>query len=187
QDINVMVIADSDFLSDRMWAQVSNMFGQPIIQAFASNADFVMNSLDNLAGSADLISIRTRGRYARPFTRVLELQREADERLRQEETRLLDALAETEQQLAALNQGSTENGALNPEQEAEIDRFIQQQLATRRQLREVQHRLNEDIDRLGAQLKLINTTLIPVLLVLLGLFMGYLRRQRSQASRMAKT
>jgi len=176
--ISVIVVADTDFLTDRMWAQLSSMFGQRMVQAFASNGNFVINALDNLGGSAELISIRNRGSYARPFTRVLELQRAADERLRQEETELLQALAETEQQLAALSQGSADGNALTPQQEEQIDRFIQQQLETRRKLREVQHQLNDDIESLGSTLKLINTALIPVLLIIAALTMAYLRRRK---------
>ena len=182
--ISVIVVADTDFLTDRMWAQLSSMFGQRIVQAFASNGNFVINALDNLGGSADLISIRNRGSYARPFTRVLELQRAADERLRQEETELLQALAETEQQLAALSHGSADGGALTPQQEEQIDRFIQQQLETRRKLREVQHQLNDDIESLGSTLKLINTALIPVLLIIAALAMAWLRRRKRDTATM---
>jgi ABC-type uncharacterized transport system involved in gliding motility auxiliary subunit len=178
--ISVILVADTDFMADRLWAQVGSMFGQRMVQAFASNGDFIINALDNLGGSADLISIRNRGRYARPFTRVLALQRAADERLRQEETELLRALSETEQQISALSQGSTDLNALTPQQEAEIDRFIQQQLETRRKLREVQHQLNDDIVSLGSRLKLINTALVPALLIILALVMAYLRRRRRQ-------
>jgi len=65
--------------------------------------------------------------------------------------------------LTALNEeGAT---GITPEQEAEIDRFIQLQLETRRELRDVQFRLNQEIDQLGSLLKAINTWLIPLLLI----------------------
>src|SRR5690606_25707445 len=154
-DVGIIIVADTDFLADRMWAQSQQVMGQRVIKAFASNGDFVINALDNLSGDTALINIRSRGRYARPYTRVLELQRAADERLRQEETNLLQQLSETEQQLMALNQSN--GGSISPAQEAEIDRFMQIQLETRRALRNVQFQLNSEIDQLGARLKLINT------------------------------
>lgn len=177
-DIGVIVVADSDFLADRMWAQSQQVMGQRVINAFASNGDFVINALDNLSGSTALINIRSRGRYARPFTRVIELQRAADERLRQEETNLLQQLSETEQQLMALNQNN--GGSISPAQEAEIERFMQVQLETRRALRDVQFQLNAEIDRLGSTLKLINTALIPTLLVIAALIVAWLRSRRRQ-------
>lgn len=177
-DIGVIVVADSDVLADRMWAQSRQVAGQRVINAFASNGDFVINALDNLSGSTELINIRSRGRYARPFTRVLALQREADERLRERETNLLERLSETEEQLQALNQGS---GSISPEQEAEIERFIDLQLETRRDLREVQFELNNEIDRLGSVLKAINTALIPILIIIAVLTAALLRNRRRKA------
>lgn len=175
-DIGVIIVADSDVLADRMWAQSQQVMGQRVINAFASNGDFVINAMDNLSGSTALINIRSRGRYARPFTRVIELQRAADERLRQEETNLLQQLSETEQQLTALNQNN--GGAISAAQEAEIERFMQVQLDTRRALREVQFQLNAEIDNLGTTLKLLNTALIPALLVIAALSLAWLRSRR---------
>ncbi|MDO9475927.1 MAG: Gldg family protein [Pseudohongiella sp.] len=175
-DIGVIVIADSDVLADRMWAQSQQVLGQRVINAFASNGDFVINALDNLSGSTALINIRSRGRYARPFTRVIDLQRAADERLRAEETNLLQRLSETEQQLTALNQNN--GGTISPEQNAEIERFIQVQTDTRRALRDVQFQLNAEIDRLGTTLKFINTALIPGLLVIAALALAWIRSRR---------
>lgn len=175
-EIAVIVVSDSDLLADRMWAQSQQVLGQRVINAFASNGDFIINALDNLSGSTELVNIRSRGRYARPFTRVLALQREADERLRQEETALLERLSQTEQQLVALNQEGS-NG-ISPEQEAQIEQFMQQQMETRRQLRDVQFQLNEEIDNLGTILKMINTALIPALLIIAVLIISLMQSTR---------
>jgi len=182
-EVNILVFADTDMLSDRMWVQVGQFMGQRIPRPFSNNGDMVINALDNLSGGADLSSIRGRGTYSRPFTRVIQLQRQADDRLRVEEAALLDRLAETEAELAELNQD--ENGELigqvTPEIQAEVDRFNEQMLETRRSLRDVQYQLTEDIEQLGAILKLINTALIPVLLSLLALLLSYLRARRRKS------
>lgn len=179
--VNLIVVADTDFLGDRLWVQVQNFLGQRIPQAFASNGDFLMNSLDHLAGNAELVTIRSRGRFARPFLAVLELQRDADDRLRQEETELLANLRQTEQQITALN-ASNQGSGPSPEQQAEIDRFYAQQLETRRRLREVQLTLNREIESLGSKLKFINTALVPILLIGFVLIMGYMRNRRRAAA-----
>jgi len=175
--VNIILIADSDLLNDRLWVQIQSFFGQRMGQAFASNGDFIMNSLDNLSGNAELVTIRSRGRFARPFLTVMELQREADLRLREEETELLENLQQTEAQIAALS-STQEGNQLSDEQRAEIDRFNAQQLETRRRLREVQLQLNQDIERLGSVLKFVNTALVPILLILGVLLMGFFRNRR---------
>ena len=180
---NIVVFADTDFLSDRMWVQVAQFLGRRIPQPFANNGDLIINALDNLSGSADLVSIRSRGRYSRPFTRVLDLQREADDRLRTEEADLLSRLDETEASLADLNQVEDGEpiGQITPEIQSEIDRFNGEMLETRRRLRDVQYQLTEDIERLGANLKAIDTALIPILLTIILLVMHYLRVQRRKS------
>jgi len=178
--VSMVIVADTDMLGDRLWVQIQNFLGQRVPQPFASNGDFIMNALDNLAGNSELVTIRSRGRYARPFLAVIELQRDADDRLRQEETELLANLRQTEQQITALN-ASREGSGPSPEQQAEIDRFYDQQLETRRRLREVQLTLNREIESLGARLKFINTALVPILLIMFVLVMGYLRRRRRES------
>src|SRR5690606_12531074 len=84
-NINVIVVADTDLLSDRMWVQVQDFFGQRLPQPWADNGSFVVNALDNLAGSDALISVRSRGRSARPFVVVVDLQRQAENRFREKE------------------------------------------------------------------------------------------------------
>ena len=182
--VSIVAFADTDVLSDRMWVQVTQFLGQRIPQPFANNGDIVINALENLSGGADLSSIRSRGRYSRPFTRVLDLQRQADDRLREEESELLDSLAATEAELAQLNQDEDGNpiGELTLEIQAEIDRFNAEMVETRRRLRDVRFQLTEDIERLGTNLKAANTALIPILLTIFVLIAHLLRVQRSKTS-----
>ena len=179
-ETNILLFADTDVLTDRLWVQVAQFMGQRIPQPYANNGDFVINALDNLSGGADLVSIRSRGRYSRPFERVVKLQREADDRLRTEEAALLERLTETEEQLAALNtdEGGQLLGQLTPEIQTEIDRFNAELLDTRRSLRDVQFQLTADIEALGSNLKWFNTAAIPMLLTVIALFMSLTRARR---------
>lgn len=179
-EVNILVFADTDMLSDRLWVQVAQFLGQRVPQPFANNGDVVINALENLSGGAALTSIRSRGRYSRPFTRVVRMQREADDRLRTEEAVLLESLAETEAALAELNQGEDGQlvGQVTPEIQAEVDGFNEEMLQTRRRLRDVQYQLTADIERLGSNLKFINTALIPILLTILALILSFVRTQR---------
>ena len=179
-NINVIAVADVDMLTDRMWVQVQDFFGQRIPQPWADNAGFTINALDNLAGSDALISVRSRGRYSRPFVVVESLQREAEARFRQKEEALQQRLAETEQQLAALqqNQDPTKLLELSPEQQGAVQQFLQEKLKIRKELREVRFQLNADIEALGRTLKLINIALVPALLTLGVLALALWRRRR---------
>ncbi len=183
--VNILLFADTDMMSDRMWVQVAQFLGQRIPQPFANNGDLIINALDNLAGGASLASIRSRGTYSRPFSRVIEMQRQADDRLRAEESVLLARLAETEAEVARLSQNEEGDplDVIAPEIQAEIDQFNQEMIDTRRRLRDVQFQLTEDIERLGSNLRWINTLLMPALLSVLLLATFFLRSGRRRAAK----
>ncbi|MBP19996.1 MAG: ABC transporter, partial [Gammaproteobacteria bacterium] len=174
-DINVILVADTDLLSDHMWVQVQNFFGQRIASPWANNGDFVTNTVDNLVGSAALISVRSRGRFSRPFNVVQDLRREAETRYLESANDLQAQLSETEQQLSALETSRSEQGllSLSPEQETALVEFQQEKLRIRKQLRDVRHQLDKDIEGLGSMLKFLNIALIPILLTLMLLMLSY--------------
>ncbi|MHB1372249.1 MAG: Gldg family protein, partial [Pseudomonadaceae bacterium] len=178
--INVIVIADTDLLSDRMWVQVQDFFGQRVPQPWADNGAFVINALDNLSGTDALISVRSRGRFTRPFVVVEELQRQAENRFREQEEVLQQRLAATEQKLAELQSSDPEQALeLTAEQESALQQFLQEKLRIRKELREVRYQLNADIEALGRTLKFANIVLVPLLLTLAALALWLWRRRRA--------
>jgi ABC-type uncharacterized transport system involved in gliding motility auxiliary subunit len=181
---NIILVGDVDILSDRLWAQRQNFFGQQLITAFANNGDFVINALDNLSGSAALIGIRARASFSRPFTRVDDLRRVAEAEFRETEQRLQAELAETEQRLEELQTARSDVGSLlmSDEQQVEIERFLDQQVRIRQELRAVQRNLDVSIEQLGTRLKIVNVGLVPLLLTVLALLFVFYRRREAKTT-----
>src|SRR5579862_1285304 len=184
--INVVVMADSDVFDDRFWVHVQTLLGKKIAAPFADNAAFVLNSIENLSGSGDLISLRTRESGQRPFTVVRKIQEDAQSQFQAKEKALQQHLTETQQRLHELEQGGeAQQGqvGLTPEQQKEVENFRKDLIDTRTQLRDVQHNLRKDIDALGSRLALINIALVPVLISVFALVLaGLRRRKRAQAA-----
>jgi ABC-type uncharacterized transport system involved in gliding motility auxiliary subunit len=180
ESANLVLVADVDILSDRLWVQAQNFLGQRLVSAFANNGDFVINALDNLSGSAALIGLRSRATYTRPFTKVEELRRNADLEFRATEDRLEAELTQTEQRLGELQASRSDGNSLlmSPEQQAEIQRFLDEQVRIRQELRAVRRNLDADIDRLGAWLTAINIALVPLVLTIIALGVVVVRRRR---------
>jgi ABC-type uncharacterized transport system involved in gliding motility auxiliary subunit len=168
-NLNVILVGDTDMLADRFWVQQSNFFGQTIYTPFANNGDFITNAVENLGGSDALISIRSRGVFSRPFSKVDELTVIAEQKFREQEEILQKQLEETEQQLLQLQNQQVEVGALiiSPEQQSAIDEFMQKKVTIRKSLRDVRHQLDKDIESLGNWLKLVNIAIAPFILILL--------------------
>jgi ABC-type uncharacterized transport system involved in gliding motility auxiliary subunit len=147
---------------------------------FANNGDLVLNTLDNLAGSADLISVRGRASFARPFDRVEKLRHIADDQFRAKEQELEQQLRDTEDKLTALQSKRNDKSAmvLTPDQEKELDNFQDQKLRIRKELRAVRAGLDKDIKSLGTELKILNIIVLPIAFALILLGIHLLRRQK---------
>lgn len=180
KNIGVVVMADTDIFDDRFWVRVENMLGKQIAAPFANNDAFVINAVENLMGSNDLISLRSRATSDRPFTVVRELQANAERQFQQQEESLKTRLADTQDRLRQLQQGQGNGNsmALTPQQQQAIDRFKRELTETRTELRDVQHNLRKDIDALGAFLAFINIALVPLLVAAFAIGLAWIRRRR---------
>lgn len=180
--LNVLLVADADLLSDRFWVQQSNFFGQTIFTPFANNGDWVTNAVENLGGNNALISIRSRGTFARPFTRVEALTVAAEAKFREQEQLLQQQLEDTEAQLAQLQGQQAEGGMLvmSDEQQTAVDDFLQRKIEIRKALRDVRHQLDKDIENLGNWLKFINIAVAPLALMLVLMIFSRVFRLRSK-------
>ena len=107
----IIVAADVDMLSDHSWTDMRELGGQQVAIPFASNGDFLINALENLTGRTGLPSLRARGVASRPLTRIVDLERAADDRYRATEEELSHRLEDTQRQLLALSGGQSRDKA----------------------------------------------------------------------------
>jgi len=176
--VNVIVVADTDFLQDQFWLEVLDMRGQQVAVPTAHNGAFVLAALENLTGTDALISLRARGIADRPFDLVNDLRLAAEQRFRRSEQVLTARLKEVQTKLAGLKKpGEDENLVLTDVQRKEIEKFQSDYLIVRRELREVKRELRKDIDRLDGLLKFVNIAAVPLLIGLAGIGWAYRRRR----------
>ena len=182
--LNLVVYADTDLLTDYLWVHPQTVFGQRVDQVFANNGDLVLNTLDNLAGSADLISVRGRASFSRPFDRVEKLRHIADDRFRAKEQELEQQLRETEEKLTTLQSKRNDKSALvlTPDQEKELDNFQDEKLRIRKELRAVRAGLDKDIKSLGTEIKILDILVLPLFFALIALAIFLVRRQKRNAA-----
>ncbi|MEX2617141.1 MAG: Gldg family protein [Alphaproteobacteria bacterium] len=193
QPLNIVLIADADMLETRFWATEQEFFGQRVLEPFANNGDLVINALENLTGSGDLITLRSRGTAQRPFTRVEALRIAANEQYRAREQALATRLQETQQKFdeaqqkaSAESQGGAAAPVLTAEQktalETELETLRTDLLAIRKELRDVQLKLREDIEALDTTLRFANIVLVPALVGVFAIILGIARIRRRAAA-----
>ncbi len=180
---SILLFSDVDFLSDQFSVQKLNFLGQSIIQPTNDNLNLMLNAAEHLSGNEALMSIRSRGRFSRPFTRILAMQKQSQLLHQTEERQLLSQLDEVQQRLNSLLESAGKQGQkeviLPPEVQEEIQQFREEERQARRKLRDVRKILRQDIERLGQGLLLLNMLLVPLIVGIIGVFVyRYRTRQR---------
>lgn len=178
---NVIVVADVDVLHDSNYLEYQNFLGYDVFQVYNDNLNFLLNACELMTGSAELINIRTRGKFERPFTRVLELEKQAQERWRAQEQELVKKIDETNRKLEALEhqKDASQKFMVSEEQEAEIRKFREEKQRINRKLKEVRRNLRSDIERLGLVVKFINIFLMPMLVGMAGIVYAVYKRNKA--------
>src|SRR5437588_1624739 len=187
KDVNVLVFADSDMLDDRFWVQVQNVLGQRVAVPSADNGALVMNAVENMMGSNDLISLRTRERSARPFLVVDRIRRNAESRFLAEEQALQQKVTATEASLRSVQtQNQQSQGGppvLTKDQQAQIEKFRRDLVQSRSSLRQVQASLRQNVERLGTFLAFLNIAFVPMLIGAAAIVVSLVRRRRRVLAR----
>ncbi len=178
EDCTVVVFSDVDFISDAIAYQTS-IFGKMVL---GDNSTLMQNTIEDLSGSSDLVSIRSRGNFRRPFTVVDEIETQAE--------------AETAAEVDKINldiarfQGELQNilATAKPGQEDVIGSAIVQkkkdyELSIRqaeRQKRQVRMIRRERIERLGNKLRQANMLGAPLVILVIAVALGLRRSVRKR-------
>ena len=176
--VNIILIADSDFLADKYWTTRENVLGTEQLYPFAANADLIVNALDNLSGATSLINLRSKAEWRRPFTVIEQMRLNAGREYREQETVLHNELQIARNRLKTLTKQSTgeHRETLTYEDKNEIQQLQKRIIALRSALRAVQNVLSRDIVFLQTSLILMNVVFVPALLVIIALFVAWRRR-----------
>ncbi len=172
KETRLIVVADTDMLRDALWTQnVVDSGGVPSLLPFADNGMFVVSAVEDLSGGGALAELGSRGTASRPFTTIQAMQRVAEEKFSRKELELQNELKNAQEKLALLLKTDQKQGAavLSPEQQGVITTFQQKVSTLRKELRDVQRILRQDIERLQTILLLLNIGLLPVFIAGVGM------------------
>ena len=179
---SIVVVADADMLRDETWIQEERLGNLSLgWRSFADNGSLLLNTVEQLSGNQALLGLRARGSSQRPFDVVRSLKREAEQRFRSREDELQKRITETQQRITSMQQQKTPDQMLllTPEQQAQLERLQQEVIDARKELRQVQFSLREDVEALGHRLMLLNVLAWPAVVAVAAVFLGIRRRGRS--------
>jgi ABC-type uncharacterized transport system involved in gliding motility auxiliary subunit len=180
----VVLVSDTDLLSDQVCVRVDNFMGYRLVRPMNGNLNLVQSLVEQLAGDNDLISLRSRASLDRPFTRLKELEakagREWEDKLKELETRK----EETERkisELQAAKAGNDQKFILSPEQQKELENYQKTVADANKDLRLTQKKLRKETDSLEFKTKVLNILSMPFLVAATGIVLAIYKRKRTAA------
>jgi ABC-type uncharacterized transport system involved in gliding motility auxiliary subunit len=182
-DNAVVLVGDSDFINDGAAVQIQEIFGQRIVIPRNGNIAFAQALVDQFAGDADLIKLRSRASAARPFIRIRDMEARAQQAYLGKIKELEDNLGQTQAKLSALQKGrgAGAGAILTAEQQVELENFRRRAAETRLALKEVRRELRSESEALQFWTKVVNIALVPLLVAIAGIAFAALRRRRPPA------
>ncbi len=188
-EVSIVLIADVDMANDGAWVQEANLGQQRYIIPFAGNGELLRRAVASLQGSAELMSIRPRGQFRRPFDRVQEIRKSAEqaflERVRDAESKVRQAEERLTQALQSKQPRADGTIDLTPDLDEKIKAFQQEQADAKRALRAVLRERDKDIAALERKIKAINIAAVPAVVSLTAIGLGLYRSGRRSAAKKA--
>lgn len=179
EDCAVIVFSDVDFLTD-MVAYQESFFGSKIV--VGDNSALLLNAIDELSGSSDLVSIRSRGNFRRPFIVVDAIEKEAEEKTAEKmkgiEAAILGYNAELQRMVSSAKKGEEEvlgDAILKQRRDLEENIYYAE-----REKRVIRMERRKGIDSLGMKLQRRNTLMTPAAILIIAVVLGIRRNVRKR-------
>lgn len=177
--IDVIVVADVDWLTQGYWQSTTNFFGERITVPTSDNANFIMNALDTMSGVEAFTGLRAKGTAQRPFTKIEALKKKAEEKQRATRGELVKELAKTRKELKdARTRSKGGKLVLTADEQKKIEEFRHKLLRIRRDLRLVKFEEQKDIEREQTRWMRINIGLMPLMICAIALVVVVARQRR---------
>ncbi len=178
EDCVVVIFSDVDFITDQI-AYSRTFFGMMVV---GDNSTLMLNTIDDLGGSSDLVSIRSRGNFRRPFTVVREIERQAEAETADEIANIDMAIAGYNTKLQSLVSSAEEGqeeivGNEILQQRRELEKKIYE---SEREKRSISSKRIERIDKLGRKLQRANTLVAPLVILIIAVILGLRRSLRKR-------
>ena len=174
----IIVVADVDMLSDAL-AYREGLFG---MQPYGHNSALVMNAMEFLGGAEELITIRSRGRFHRPFKAVDDIEMEVRKATAEKEKEIDERISQAKKRLEEIRSKATkENKGLVGRKWAEERRAAELQVQRHeKEKRNLKRGGRERTENLKFWLQFHNMVWAPAAVLLIAIALAIVRAARAR-------
>jgi len=180
----VILVGDADMIFDGYTLRrITDSLGRSVGLPMNGNLNFALNAVEQLSGDNNLIAVRSRAAIHRPFTRMKEMQKNAEEKYLVKIKELQEGRDQAANRLNDLQQQKNQNQRfiLSPEQQAEIETLRKKEGEIGRELRQVDKDLRRDVVALQRKIQWYNVLIMPAIIALTGIALALYKRKRTSA------
>ncbi|MGA2916212.1 MAG: Gldg family protein [Sedimentisphaerales bacterium] len=175
----VVIFADADFIGDQVAYNKNMFFGTIIV---GDNSALALNAVEDLGGSNELISIRSRGNFRRPFEVVDKIEAEAEAQTAQQEEKINTEIAGFENELQSILSSSKQGqeeivGSSILQKKNELELKIRE---AKKELQHIKKDRRQRIESLGNRLRNFNMLTAPAIILIITIVLGIQRSARKR-------
>ncbi|MFK3822471.1 Gldg family protein [Pseudomonas yamanorum] len=174
--IHVVVVADTDLLSDRVAGMLHDNHAQS--GPSSDNAMFVLNTLDNLAAPDTLMNVRPRVGGGRSLQVLQAMREEAARAFQEKSAERAQRLEQTEKEWQLLNPRTLSPGAQAVPSNTLLQALNRERLRIPMEIQALKVQSYAEVHALERKVKLLNTLPVPLILCLIAWGIFLLRRRR---------
>ena len=165
----VIVAADTDFIYDTFWSSGRTILENNYFIPLYDNANFILNSLDYLAGDETLIDLRGRTQKIRRFEGIENMRKENLRNFRIKENDIFRQIDKTKKALQEVfgKREFEERNNFTSDELAVIAGTRQRLDTLRSELAAIRMNMHRNIEQTGMMIKFVNIYLVPLLILLL--------------------
>lgn len=178
----VILVSDVDFIADEFCVSKQKFLGQTFVQPYNDNLILFQNLAEQLSGDNDLISIRCKKIKERPFTKLINMQNEAQQKYQKKILEIEEEKQSVQNKLNELQKAksSSQKLILSPEQKEEIEKFKKKLAEKNKQLKELRKEFRQDIESTMLKYEIMNIALFPAIVVIVGISLYMFSKVRSR-------
>ena len=174
----VILVSDADMLHDTFSFELKGSGETKERIKMSNNGDFFLNAVEQLCSDGDLIALRSRSKRSRRLEALKKKRVAIEQKWMPKKEKAYMKLRETKNSILQLHNKRLQQFALSLEEKDELINLESEQRDIERQIKKMGLAQQTEIKAYQDKIAWMNTAIIPLLIILFGLILSFLRKAK---------